>query len=188
MLRNVSKEELDKILKEHKLWLETDNKEGIRANLSNADLCHANLSYANLYKADLYKADLSFADLSYANLSNADLFYANLSYADLSHAKLSYAGLSHTHLSNADLSYANLSNADLYTANLSNAKGLIYINLSPSAIYIGLTHSKIGCQYIENKKLLKITKKEAKELGLEAKYYEKYKSFIKLAVKQVKNQ
>ena len=77
-LRNISKEELDKIIDNHKKWLQSGGEEGERADLSSANLRYADLSYA-----DLSYADLSSADLSYANLRSADLSYANLRYADL---------------------------------------------------------------------------------------------------------
>ncbi len=62
-MRNISKEELQLILKEHKKWLYNDNV-GTRADLSGADLSGADLSGANLCRADLYGANLSGADLS----------------------------------------------------------------------------------------------------------------------------
>ena len=65
-------EKLQKIICDHKLWL--DNKGGERADLSGADLSGANLSGANLRSADLRSADLSGA-----NLFGANLFGANLS-------------------------------------------------------------------------------------------------------------
>ena len=52
---------LDKILDNHKLWLQTGGAEGERANLS---------------YADLRSADLRSADLSYADLRSADLDYS----------------------------------------------------------------------------------------------------------------
>lgn len=61
-------ENLSKILKNHKLWLE-DEEGGIKANLSGANLSGADLSGANLSRADLSRADLSGADLSRADLS-----------------------------------------------------------------------------------------------------------------------
>lgn len=61
----------------HKLWLETDGREGAIANLSSA----------NLSSADLSSADLRFADLSFADLSFADLRFANLRFANLRSAK-----------------------------------------------------------------------------------------------------
>jgi hypothetical protein len=45
----ITEEDLARILANHKKWLETDRKEGEKANLSwAADLIHANLSGANL--------------------------------------------------------------------------------------------------------------------------------------------
>ena len=80
-LRNISKDELDKIIGNHKLWLQTNGEKGERADLRYANLRYANLSYANL----------RYANLSYANLSSADLRYADLRYADLSSADLDYS-------------------------------------------------------------------------------------------------
>ncbi|HHY1079344.1 TPA: pentapeptide repeat-containing protein, partial [Yersinia enterocolitica] len=60
--------DLNKILGEHKIWVES-----YRENGSRADLRDANLSGANLRGADLSRANLSGADLSRANLSRANL-------------------------------------------------------------------------------------------------------------------
>jgi uncharacterized protein YjbI with pentapeptide repeats len=88
----MNKEQLQEILKLHKMWLE-DQEDGIRANLSGADLhgvdlYGANLRGANLSGADLHGVDLYGANLRGANLSRADLSGANLSRADLSGANL----------------------------------------------------------------------------------------------------
>ena len=103
----MTQEELNKILENHKHWLEEDCKgwNSMRADLGCADLRCANLSYANL----------SYADLSGANLSDA-----NLSGADLSDAKLR----------GADLSDANLRGADLRDADLRCAKNIPFIPYS----------------------------------------------------------
>ena len=134
-----TKEELNRILEDHKLWLKDEG--GKRADLSYANLrgaylrgadlrganligaylMGANLSYADLRGADLRDADLRGANLSNANLSNADLRGANLIGAYLIGANLSYADLRGANLRDADLRGANLSNADLRGANLSNA-------------------------------------------------------------------
>ena len=84
---------LDKILDNHKLWLQTKGEQGERANLSSANLRFADLRYADLRSADLSSADLSFADLRSADLRSADLRYADLRYADLSYANLDYSSL-----------------------------------------------------------------------------------------------
>ena len=80
--RTFTKEELDKILADHKEWL-SDPTKGARADLRYADLSAANLGSADLSAADLRYANLSAANLGYANLSGADLRYANLSSANL---------------------------------------------------------------------------------------------------------
>ncbi len=46
-LRTITKEELQNILKEHKLWLE-DSTKGKRADLRSAELCNANLRNTGL--------------------------------------------------------------------------------------------------------------------------------------------
>ena len=81
-----TKEELNKILEDHKLWLK--GKGGKRADLS-----YAYLNYANLRGANLNYADLRGANLSYANLRCADLIGANLRGANLSGADFSGANL-----------------------------------------------------------------------------------------------
>ncbi len=91
-------EELDEILQAHKKWLESDGKEGLRANLCganlcDADLCGADLRGANLRDADLCNADLRNADLRHANLRGANLRDADLRDADLRDADMDYAVL-----------------------------------------------------------------------------------------------
>ena len=87
-LIKISDDELNEILANHKLWINSNSKYGNRANLRGADLRGANLHYADLYgaslnDADLRDADLSGADLSDASLNNADLRGANLDYSCL---------------------------------------------------------------------------------------------------------
>ena len=67
----MNKSQLDKILDNHKLWLQTSGEKGKRADLSYADL-----RYADLSSADLRSADLSYADLRSADLRSADLDYS----------------------------------------------------------------------------------------------------------------
>ena len=59
----MNKEELTKILEDHKLWLK-DNSKGKRADLTGADLTGADLTGANLTGANLNRADLTGASLS----------------------------------------------------------------------------------------------------------------------------
>ena len=128
-MKNINRDELNKILKEHELWLEGEG--GKRADLSNTDLRFTDLSGADLSGADLSGADLrcvnlSNTDLSNINLSNANLKYANLRFTDLrftdlSGADLSGADLRCVKLINADLRFTDLSSANLRFTDLSNA-------------------------------------------------------------------
>ena len=52
----MNKKELDKILDNHKLWLQTNGEQGKRADLR----------FANLSSADLRSADLRFANLDFS--------------------------------------------------------------------------------------------------------------------------
>ena len=59
-MKTLTREELYKILEEHKHWINEDceNWEKMRADLHNANLSEANLSGANLSEANLSGADL----------------------------------------------------------------------------------------------------------------------------------
>ena len=70
-MRNISREELNEILKNHELWLQ-----GIGGEC--ADLSNTNLRYDDLRFANLENADLSDANLRYTNLKNVDLEGTNL--------------------------------------------------------------------------------------------------------------
>ena len=128
-MRNINQEELNKILKEHELWLKEEG--GKRADLKFADLSGVNLKDVNLRYADLRYTNLSNANLRYANLrytdfrnaylGYADLKFADLEYADLRHADLGDTNLRYTDLNYADLEYANLREADLRCAKLIGA-------------------------------------------------------------------
>ena len=61
----MKQEELNEVLRLHKLWLE-NNSDGVRADLRSADLMDANLRSADLRRADLRSADLSDADLDFS--------------------------------------------------------------------------------------------------------------------------
>ena len=111
-MKKISQEELNEILKKHKMWLK-DKESGKRADLRGVNLSYADLSY--VYLKD---ANLSYADLSGANLWNANLSGTNLYNTDLSGANLWNTDLSGTNLEDADLSGANLMSANLWNANL----------------------------------------------------------------------
>ena len=90
--------ELKEIIANHKKWVETNGKEGTRADLRKAILQEADLHGVNLQSADLEGAHLSVADLMgtnlrLANLKRADLWMADLKDAILQGAELQGANL-----------------------------------------------------------------------------------------------
>ena len=168
-MKKLTQEQINKILEEHKHWLNEDCEgwETMKADfsycelnhtdLSHTDLSGAYLSYADLSEADLSHTDLRGAYLSYANLSCADLSCANLrdanlSCADLHDANLRDANLRDANLSNADLSGANLRGANLSCANLScaNLRGanLRDVNLSYANLHDANLHGAEEVPYI----------------------------------------
>ena len=102
-MRNITEEELKEILEQHKLWLDSDEKEGKRANLTFANLCGANLTDTNLTDVDLTGANLRYADLRYADLTRVDLYGADLTNASLTDAVLTDADLSGANLTDTIL-------------------------------------------------------------------------------------
>ena len=75
---------LNCILKQHKLWLESNGNKGKRANLSYADLTNANLSGTNLTEANLTEANLTNANLSDSILNSKWMSNAKVSQFQLS--------------------------------------------------------------------------------------------------------
>ena len=92
----MTNEELNKIIENHKHWLNQDCEgwQSMKADLRYADLRQADLSFTNLIGADLRNADLSYAYLRFADLRNAYLCDADLHGADLRNADISYVDLS----------------------------------------------------------------------------------------------
>ncbi len=121
-----TEEELQESLEPHKQWVQSEKKEGKRANLHEADLSHMNLQNANLWRANLQGAylrgvNLQKARLRFANLQKVDLGFADLQEADLRNVDLQEALLLNADLLGADLSKANLQGAICYKSNLKEA-------------------------------------------------------------------
>jgi len=93
-MKKLTQIELNQVLQQHELWLETSGDQGARGDLS-----HINLSGANLFCTNL-----SGVDLSHAQLSGANLYDTSLSGVDLSHTQLTRANLSHADLTGVQIS------------------------------------------------------------------------------------
>jgi nucleoid DNA-binding protein len=123
---SLKRDELNKILSDHRRWLDSHGRRGEKAVLSHAALVRADLFAAKLSFIDLQGADLREALLSEADLYDANLREANLANAVLDWASLDYAKLQRASLRGADLRWANLEGAnmlgcDLRFANLEGA-------------------------------------------------------------------
>lgn len=116
----MKKEELEKILYLHRLWLR-NKPAGVQASLAEANLVGVNLVEADLAEASLAEADLRGANLVGANLRRVNLVEANLVGANLRRVNLRGANLRGANLRRADLKGANLRKANLVGANLIGA-------------------------------------------------------------------
>ena len=85
--------QMDELLKDHQKWLESEGREGKRADLRNAILQEADLHDLNLQGADMQNARLSVADLMGANLRLANLRGADFWMADMKNTQLEGAEL-----------------------------------------------------------------------------------------------
>ena len=189
-LKEIPKDELKKILKDHKKWIKTNHAEGRRADLSGADL--SGVSSPELGSAWFGGVCLGGADLSGADLSDNNLKSAWLVGADLSRANLSLVEMggpenpmkdNESTLGNiggvfdapevvfnlvgmnggkADLSKANLSHADLLYAHLFGAI-LSNANLKrASLIGADLRRADLTCAKVNDANLSEAELKNAK--------------------------
>ena len=76
--REIPPDELKKIFEEHRKWVESEGKEGEKADLRVANLFDANLQEANLIGANFREANLRVANLQEADLLDVNLQGANL--------------------------------------------------------------------------------------------------------------
>lgn len=139
-MKTFTQEEVDKILKDHELWLNTAGEKGKRADFRGGTLSHklvhdyetldynqsvniqdflialqkgVNLTNTNLSRARLGSAYLDSVSLHKANLEHSSLVFTNLRRADLSESNLRYSMLTFANLEGAKLNGANLVGAYL---------------------------------------------------------------------------
>jgi uncharacterized protein YjbI with pentapeptide repeats len=111
-------------LDQHRLWVESNGKEGIRGDFAGANLSDADLTAVNLQGADLTKVNLRGADLSMANLRGANLVEADLRETNLLGAEFSGANLMGANLYGAQGLWAGrLGGTNLFDATLPEAVG-----------------------------------------------------------------
>jgi len=139
-MKKISVKALKEILDLHKLWLETDNKQGKCAFLANVNLANVNLANVNLSFVNLEDTNLTGANLTGANLEDTNLTGANLEDTNLTGANLTGADLYCANLGGANLRGANLSGANLYCAYLNNAIGLPDISWIEPGVLVQLNN------------------------------------------------
>ncbi len=116
----MKKQEIEKLLKRHQMWL-ADRNTGERLNLRGATLTEIDLSMTDLSGAFLSRTDLTGANLYATNLYGVDLTESVLVEADLTGTNLCASDLIGADLSNANLSAANLRQVNFFWAILDNA-------------------------------------------------------------------
>jgi hypothetical protein len=119
-LRVLSPNEIERMLTEHRLYLETEYHQGHRANFSSADLTGRDFSGLNLRGVKMDRAVLRGAYFTGAHLQSANLIGAILQAACLDRADLSGARLSGANLVSASLENACLAKADMEFALMAN--------------------------------------------------------------------
>src|ERR1700730_238150 len=111
-VRVLSPDEIERVLAEHRLYLETEYHQGHRANFASADLARRDFSGLNLRGIKMDRALLNGADFTGAHLQSANLIGAIAERACLDRADLSRARLSGATLVSASLEDTCLAKAD----------------------------------------------------------------------------
>jgi len=113
--------EIERMLAEHRLYLETEYHQCHRANFSSADLTGRDFSGLNLRGIKMDRALLSGADFTGAHLQSANLVGALAEQACFDRADLSRARLSGANLISASFEDVCLANAEMEFALMANA-------------------------------------------------------------------
>src|SRR5690242_21673402 len=120
-VRTLSPAEIERMLSEHRLYLETEYHQGHRANFSSTDLTGRDFSGLNLRGIKMDRALLRGADFTGAHLQSANLIGAICQEACFDRADLSRARLSGANLVSASLENARLAKAEMEFALMGNA-------------------------------------------------------------------
>src|SRR6476660_1375674 len=120
-VRVLSPDEIEEMLAEHRLYLETEYHQGHCANFSSADLTGRDFSGLNLRGIKMDRASLSGANFTGAHLQSANLIGALAEQACFDLADLSRARLSGASLVSSSLEDACLAKAEMEFALMANA-------------------------------------------------------------------
>src|SRR5258708_12123981 len=120
-VRVLSPDEIERMLAEHRLYLETEYHQGHRANFSSADLAGRDFSGLNMRGIKMDRAVLTRADFTGAHLQSANLVGALAEQACFDRADLSRAPLTAANLVSSSLEDACLPKDDMEFALMANA-------------------------------------------------------------------
>lgn len=147
------KENIEKIITDHELWLKSLGKQGARADFTGINLIGCIFEYRDLRRAIFKNAKMSRAGFYYCKLKEADFTGADLrgSYvcfcsaykADFSGAKLSNLGSAFSDFSSTVFHNADMNNAKLYHVNLFEANLECFLD-NMEIIYGNIQDAKFG--------------------------------------------
>ena len=126
--KKISEEEIKEKLNKHKLWLESDEKEGecadfIKLNLEGYDFSNMDLSRANFYGANLRKTKFKNSKLVSAILINADIgFHSDFEGADMTDVQAMGINSVGANFKNTVLNGADFYRSVLWDSDFKNAK------------------------------------------------------------------
>ncbi len=125
-LREISDDELNKTIKNHLKWKETNGKEGEIADFTNVLIKGKDLSYLELNEAIFKRASIEDVNLEgtiliEANMDGALINRTNLKYSDLCKTDLINAIILESNFEEAFLKFMNISNTNCLNCNFSKA-------------------------------------------------------------------
>ena len=130
IMREITQEEIDKKVKSHELWLDTNGKQGERAIFKDVLIKGKKIVYRNLHFATFESVKLAYATFDRANLDSVRFKNVHFCHVSLSNTNLSYAKFEH-----CNIIYATYRFADL--------KGASFIKTTLNEIYF--TNSNLYC-------------------------------------------
>ena len=154
----IDQETFLRILADHHRWVESQGKEGRRANLRGQELTHLDLSNLNLMEcsfrgANLTGVSLAYSDMRTADFSEAILMQANLTGAHLTGANLVRANLQYSQNSQADFTGANMTALRGDHASFQHVKMMHTILREASLLKADFSHATITETNLRNSNL-----------------------------------
>jgi hypothetical protein len=175
----------NKLIQDHKLWIDSDGKEGKCLTLKLVDLRKKDFSGLNLSNANFIECNLRDANFSNCDLRNSNFFYSDLFSVDFRNSDLRCVNLMMTEMCGVKLTGANLYDAELGGAKLSSSgifsittMGMTVVLNHPKQIQIGdMIYSPE--YWLENTSTIAIKNRQKED------EIEKYRKYIEFAITQI---